>query len=776
MFANFLNPRSATRPTTDVRVQDYLNDKFQTLADLEQLNSLLESVQKQQTQLREQLAGAETTVNTTRTELTAHSAKLNEKVNEFQVNQEIIDKRLQATTAAETATEAAEQFGATIEKLHRLDVAEGYVKLLKQVDDLSKEAHKKIDQGRPEEALIPYNQLQELTAGVKARNDSAEGVAVHLVSYVEKATEELWSGMKGRLAGNVEQVLAKMNWPTTEVVFPVKVEEEFRLAFEKLLALQPWDLPKEQALLPFEVLVKPLALRFRYHFEGDKPTNRADKPEWFLAHLTELITTYTPFLTHVIEPILASSPNELINTRDVINEFITALLPIVRRKTQRLLPNITGDAQLLSHFIHELVKFDAELREEFYYAPFGCDGLWKGMTHEVLVVENGFPGWLHVEKEFALSRYHSILDAPDAWVIDYDIVEASESKPTKSATRLKDLLETVTESYRPLISFSQKLRFLIDIQVAILDQYHDRLNGSVEAFRVLSSSLARAVQGTSKEEVESLSGLGGLERLCKAYGSAIYLENCMRDWNEDIFFLELWEELEARANKSPNKTVAGSMNIQEVAAATSSTLVNGDDDSHDGALFDETAESYRRLCGKTEELIIEHITQQVKNELRPYLKINNWSSLDPAITDISAELVSALTTISQSLDFLQRAISPVAYRRITRAIATSVQNYIWDYLLSRQLFSLAGACQFARDVQELWGISTDMPRLREATVLLTLPVEAKEGEVALRDVVKPVFEDNVSARDMMNTMGIVTLQVGEVRTVLQRRIEAFGSA
>lgn len=30
-------------------------------------------------------------------------------------------------------------------------------------------------------------------------------------------------------------------------------------------------------LLPLEVMVKPLELRFRYHFDGDKPTNRLDK-------------------------------------------------------------------------------------------------------------------------------------------------------------------------------------------------------------------------------------------------------------------------------------------------------------------------------------------------------------------------------------------------------------------------------------------------------------------------------------------------------------------
>ena len=100
--------------------------------------------------------------------------------------------------------------------------------------------------------------------------------------------------------------------------------------------------------------------------------------------------------------------------------------------------------------------------------------------------------------------------------------------------RLKDLLETITDTYRPLISFSQRLRFLMDIQIAILDQYHDRLAGSIEAFRVLSSTIARAVQGSTKEEVDSLSGLGGLERLCRVYGSSMYLEDTMHDWNDDI--------------------------------------------------------------------------------------------------------------------------------------------------------------------------------------------------------------------------------------------------
>lgn len=45
-----------------------------------------------------------------------------------------------------------------------------------------------------------------------------------------------------------------------------------------------------------------------------------------------------------------------------------------------------------------MIKFDAVLRDEFSYIPYG-EKSWKGVTHEVLTVENGFAGWIKVEKE-----------------------------------------------------------------------------------------------------------------------------------------------------------------------------------------------------------------------------------------------------------------------------------------------------------------------------------------------------------------------------------------
>ena len=45
-------------------------------------------------------------------------------------------------------------------------------------------------------------------------------------------------------------------------------------------------------LLPLEVMVKPLELRFRYHFDGERPTNRPDKVSSSLSLFSILVLTY----------------------------------------------------------------------------------------------------------------------------------------------------------------------------------------------------------------------------------------------------------------------------------------------------------------------------------------------------------------------------------------------------------------------------------------------------------------------------------------------------
>lgn len=486
--------------------------------------------------------------------------------------------------------------------------------------------------------------------------------------------------------------------------------------------------------------------------------------------------------------------------------FITALLPMLRQKINTFLPQVSAHPQLLSHFVHELMKFDTEIRETWSYLPDPYAGdNWKGLTWEVLTKEGWFDRWLQVEKDFALARYKEIIDAPDSGHIDHEGVEVSATKPTKAAIRVNDLLETITERYQPLSSFSQKLRFLIDIQITIFDQLHERLRSALEAYLAMTSTIGRTVQGA--EGQASVEGVAGLERLCRVFGSAEYLEKKMEDWSNDVFFVELWSELQERVklNKESGRNVAGPMSVEDVASRTSQTIAdNGNNEApntaSDGALFDETASAYRRLRLRSESIITSTMTSNALSALKPYSRMSTWATLSTSTVvslPPSSELAPAMRTLSTNISFLSRALGAAPLRRIIRQLVLPIQNYIWTNVLMRSMFSATGAAQLASDADHLRSVidvalgpvanSGDslrgLKRLNEGLLLLGLNASApqsddnataepeEKAQLGLWEVEKRLFKDNESARDILAELGIETLTEAEARAVLERRVE-----
>lgn len=806
-----ISPNSAMGEGRAVRVEDYLNDKIQTNSDLDNLENLLENVYKQQSLLKQQLQEAESTLRKSSKASKDHRADLLQHAQAFQKKQEDIDRRLLIVTQSETSDNAVPKFDSSMEQLQRLDIATGYIELLAKVDELSLEASRNFKVS-PQAALKPYLRLQNILVALKEARPAAEDAAPHLMDHVENAAQMLWRDMKTAFASEFEETLKKFKWPTKDATLGKMIKQEWGDGVEKLLDLQEPELKDKGAdsasttsqkeplvLLPLEVMVKPLELRFDYHFDSDRPTNRPDKPEYFLSHVMGLLNTYDSFFGENLQPILhkrfaktdlGSMPVYV----DSTSALITALLPMLRRKISRFLPQISNKPQLLSHFIHELITFDVNLTEEWGYRKDHDVQEWKGLAWEILVKWGWFGTWLDVEKSFALSRYQNIIDQKASGEIDYDSVDASATKPTFSAVQVNDLLETITDRYRPLSSFTQKLRFLIDIQIAIFDKFHSRLHGSLEAYLSLTSSIARTVQGISKEEQAELEGLGALERLCRVYGSAEYLEKKMLDWSDDVFFLELWEELQERAKKNARgKGLVGPMSIEDVADRTSSA-VGSEEES--GALFDETAGAYRRLRIRTESIIQDTIIQGIRETLRSYARINPWSSLssdsstDASSLALTAELDVSIQLLDDYISFLSKTLAQAPLRRIIRQLALFVQSFFWENMLMRRSFSSPGAAQLSRDVSAIWEVvdrylgagqgELGMRKLGEALVLLRLPVTPKNGNFGAEDedtslslwyVEGRIFQDNESCREVLDELGLQILSESDARHVMERRIE-----
>ena len=145
------------RPRTsqhDVKVEDYLNDRLQTYADFETIDTLMHDIQKQQKLLKSQvirvkyahpqayanlmsqLSDAERDLAKARDASNNHSADATKRIDAFDKKQVDIDRRLLILTRSETSDDAVRKFDSNMAKLRKLDVAKAYTELLMEVDRL----------------------------------------------------------------------------------------------------------------------------------------------------------------------------------------------------------------------------------------------------------------------------------------------------------------------------------------------------------------------------------------------------------------------------------------------------------------------------------------------------------------------------------------------------------------------------------------------------------------------------------------------------------------
>jgi hypothetical protein len=219
---------------------------------------------------------------------------------------------------------------------------------------------------------------------------------------------------------------------------------------------------------------------------------------------------------------------------------------------------------------------------------------------------------------------------------------------------------------------------------------------------------------------------------------------------------------------------------------------------------------------RSEGIIVETLTYNTREALRPYTRVSTWASLSASSAggSISAEIDPVLRLLTDYLTFLHSALGKVPLRRVTRQLCHSIQNFLWDQLLVRSSFSTAGATQLQTDVDALCAAidryvgtgqaERGMRRLHDGVALLALPVKSEiprmkvstagpaddddgaawdeddsnmagtedQGKLmGLFEVERLVFMDNESARHALELIGLESLSEGDARSVLERRVE-----
>ncbi|KAF7883893.1 hypothetical protein EAF00_011205 [Botryotinia globosa] len=774
----------------NIRVEDWLNDKIQTTTDMTDLSSLLENVEAKQRQLEEQLKDAKTKLAEAKKSAANHTSSMSQKTQVFEQHQEDLRARMMMLTSSDTPEEAVRRLKGPMEKLQQVELAQAYVELLRDVDDLTKEAHQNLPEN-PTEALKPYVRLKQLAMTLQTTQNSTEIAAPHLVSYVEQTSSHLWAQMVQIMVKEFRDVLKALNWPD----LTVEVSKEWQICFGRLLDLQAPEIREAReplVLLPFTVLVKENELKFRYHFMGNTPTSASSLlGEYYLNWIIDVIDAHETYLRDNAGPVLAAhflgSPlagNSLYI--DPVSAFVTALLPLVKEKTDLVLNEIQHNPAHLSKFIGQLMVWDDAIRIKYKYDGGNSEVGWVGVTWHVL--DKWFGPWLEAEERFAFQRYEEIMDSPDNGDIDYDSNESKKTKGTFGATKVTDLLKAITTQYKDLRKVSHKLRFFLNTQIAVLDRYQIRLSESLDAYISLTSTVGRIATGATKEQQRSVEGMAGLVSLCKVFGSADHIISTLEFLSNEAFFVELYFQLDERAQGvHPDSAIAGPITCSQLKLSTSLKLGTGE-----GTIFDTTIQGFKKIRSNAGDLLQRAIKYPFPNAFRAYLTQAQWTTVGqdsqslPHYTSsltISAELDQPLQTMKEKMAYLEKTISCAAFMRIWRQAISALEDMLFNEVLLRQDFTTLGAARFSQDLKgiqsiignylPLEGTAFMMPRLTQGIALLNLPIEASDEEVmSLSEAAEKIYAGRQACEGVLKKLHLDLLDNPTARQIILRRVEA----
>ncbi|KAI1030535.1 hypothetical protein LB503_012260 [Fusarium chuoi] len=767
----------------DIRVEDFLDDKLQSTSDLEDLDTLIANVELQRNQLQSQLDTAVKVLEETRRTADDRQGSLAARIEEFQKLQESIDLRAQIYAASDAPDQAIERLKSPMNKIKAVERAQSYLVLLQDAGKLRAEARSFLPQN-PKASLEPYIKLKQHVQKLQGL-PGQEGL--HLVAYAEGVTASLWDEIKSTMSGELEAILKQRKWPKIDT--HLQMDEEWINCIEKLVDLQKAEIAhtdKLVTLLPFEIMASIFVSEFRFHFLSDKPTSGAQSfgthcLPWFIALVEKWEDLFRDNLGYLLaEKFRDTAVATNLAYIDPVSAFITSLLPVLKEKASLVAFEAIKSPSFLSSLMSQLMAFDENVRYKFNYDGGDVENGWPGLTAHIL--DDHFDTWFKAEKDFALERYNTIMESQDARNIDYDYALQGKMKPTYASVRVTDLLRSVTSQYERVRTFKHKIRFLIGIQLEILDAYHDRLRDSLQAYQSMSTTFGRTL-AANKEDLAVLEGTGGFEVLCKVIGSADHIVNTLKDWSNEEFFVSLWDELQTRAlhRSSQGNNITSTMSYDDVKDRTSTAV---GEKHEDGALFDETASAYNMRRKAAQELLIGALVESHNKAFRAYTTRVQWTTVgETAILDelaITPELDEPLRILQRNFDFLIRALSTAVFRRVCREALVKLQDYLWQSVLMRQSFTTYGAAQFRRDGAALVSTieryipngSSVLDNLTEGMQLLSLPVEAGETSgLTLKDASDRVFTDNEEARKVLEELHLEGLSPQAARNILQRRVE-----
>lgn len=703
-----------------------------------------------------------------------------------------------------------EDIGPGVRTVIELERVKVYNQYINSVEELSKEIESSLHIGAEGQALLGYGRLLNTAKQVQSSKCS------NLVDFVTNTLLHWHQVFTLRFTTEFDVVLKTIKWPFTSSNDSVSQPPASQESIQRLCTLTqyllhlalPDDISSKSnaesdtsvmspaivadfksPLLPIQLLVRPLEVRFLFHFTGNKATNSRENPEWYFTQVLKWISAHESFLNTHIQPILNQCGHE--NTSAKV-EFMRGLVCSVVLKLASDLPEVQYDDDTFCCTVQETLNFERELCGSYGYPTSQPSVL------SVLTQARNFARWIHIERKFAFELMDELVSDEGAWLA----LESGEA--AHCGEQLILLLQGITDRYKRLPQPGHRLQFL-ELELELLDDFRVRVLQVMKSEKQdpLTSNYP-AILNTVHHITATLSDWGDLPFFVEMQ----YYRECFSNI-QDRTAAAICGYENTRLSMSADDLSSFTFMPQDISILNSSIApeIHARQDALDslntdtkapsvtqlaevsGSVFDSIVELYGHIQGEMIRTLASYVFSEVRARSQPYRKDKWFHTTNPKalrdstkISEPSPSICPLLEVLARHLHALRDVLAPPLFIELWKKVADTLNKYVYEEVILLTRFSEAGARQFKFDMTRglfpIFGEFTQKPEnffrlIKESIILLTLP---HATTFLLRDTIRMWNDDQdafslvVSPVKALAEHGVNLLSPREADTIMNIRI------
>ncbi|KAK7329738.1 hypothetical protein VNO77_23915 [Canavalia gladiata] len=545
----------------------------------------------------------------------------------------------------------------------------------------------------------------------------------HLVSAVDHRVDRALAILRPQAVADHRALLASLRWPpplsaltsshsdaraanqvlnpllSMQVDLKLKYSQNF-LALCNLQKLQRQrkarqleghnkDVALRQPLWVIEELVNPLSLASQRHF-----SKWVDKPEFIFTLVYKITRDYVDSIDEMLQPLIDEAKLAGYSCREEwISAMVTSLTTYLAKEIfpsyinqldEESVTGIQSSARISwLHLIDLMIAFDKRIKSLVEHSgtllSFDDDDMLQKICSLSVFCDR--PDWLDLWAEIELGdtidKLKPDIEDENNWrkKVEGAVLSSctdDHKSPLISNAFLRHLA-SVIERCRSLPSVNLRSKFLRSVGVPIIRNFFD-------------SILIRC------QEAEGLTALTDDDAVIKvtiSINAAHYFESVLKEWSEDVFFLEMGMDEDDKAELTSNA------NRYDERLPESSRRV----------IFDDEIKKFEEFRTEWVEKISVVILRGFDARSRDYVKNKKqWQKGEEGWT-VSKTLIEALHYLQTKMSVVEASLNGRDFVGVWRSLTAGIDRLIFNgILISNAKFHNNGVERFGSDLYVLFGV------------------------------------------------------------------------